>query len=970
MSITDSPPRAPPAKYKTPLGTRWQKEKASAERGAFEYPEDAKYVGPWIIGECVGKGASGHVKIAKHRRTGQLAAVKILPLQPFVNSRTSAESQAKSEKQRLGIDREITMMKLMDHPNIMRIYDVYEGDKELYLILEYVEGGELFDFLVNRGKLAPLEALGYFKQIVYGLNYAHTFSIIHRDLKPENILIHSLSPPLVKIADWGMAAFAPPTLQLETSCGSPHYASPEIVNGYKYTGTATDIWSCGVILFALLTGRLPFDDKNVRTLLGKVKSGKYEIPQYVDPLARDLLSRMLVVDVSKRISMTDILNHPWLESVTPGIIYVPAPPVDELAKPLPSALHINRDIFESICVIWGRHANAEAIKIDLLSPAGQGTLAKAFYFLLHKHREKAMEEHGILMDINEVLQSQGKVVTKQYAAPRARAKTLHLTAQSEHSGYQRIRSSRAAPPAPSRTPSPQPVPIRIPAPVPMEKAPSRPHPPSPIGPRPQRPRPTSSPPAASRTSYSSVPPPVMRPAAHSEYGRSYGPRLHDSMPPQASPLPSPPVNPIVRRSAAPAMERTKAAMSASGHVRTNYLPFGAPSTPAAAIASSAGTPPSNVILAPTPVAATTPSILPMITAPKVHDAELQRTFDHYASMVNNHAATYNASVTREQVQPNPEHARSRCDLPLNLQESRKEQITQDELDEMDISWPSEDSSRHGEDKENVSMGQGTSSRRQSQTDSSGGLGFGASVPMNREMGNTLYVKESPSKDHKKERKNRPSPLDFGSPNPTMKRLTPLMSPPLTSPAVGEFKGWFSNLFHWKVQSHILYSMNDVVTTRNEAARILESFGVIIALEDNQTTSSLKCRLDDVYDGHNLVQKQTRFRVDFAPVSTTNPPWGQATTAPGSTPRMIQSPMSPLTTSSAATPAPSATKNRAIIDQLNAYETAITFIMDKGAVSTFKLIFQRLKMEWTLDSLQSPRSLVANGLSHVGIEQRV
>jgi len=299
-----SPPRAPPVPYNALYGTRWQKEKAAAGHGAFEYPEDAKYVGPWVIGECVGKGASGHVKIARHRRTGQLAAIKVLPLDLVFSSCTSLKSrQAKADKQRLGIDREVIMMKLMNHPNIMRIYDVYEGDNELYLILEYIEGGELFDFLVNRGKLPPLEALSYFKQIIYGLNYAHAFSIIHRDLKPENILIHTLNPPLIKIADWGMAAFAPPSLQLETSCGSPHYASPEIVNGHKYEGTATDIWSCGVILFALLTGRLPFDDKNVRTLLSKVKTGKYDIPPWVDSQARDLLSRMLVVDVTQRITV-------------------------------------------------------------------------------------------------------------------------------------------------------------------------------------------------------------------------------------------------------------------------------------------------------------------------------------------------------------------------------------------------------------------------------------------------------------------------------------------------------------------------------------------------------------------------------------------------------------------------------------------------------------------------------------------
>jgi serine/threonine protein kinase len=289
------------------------------------------------------------------------------------------------------------MMKLMNHPNIIRIYDVYEGDDELYLILEYVEGGELFDFLVNRGRLHPPEALAVFKQIVYGLNYAHTFSIIHRDLKPENILIHSIDPPLIKIADWGMAAFAPPSLQLETSCGSPHYASPEIVNGEKYEGNATDVWSCGVILYALLTGRLPFDDKNVRTLLSKVKSGKFDMPSSIDPQARDLLARMLVVDVSRRMTVSfilfypivsspnvmftqipEILAHAWLQNVTPGIIYIPAPPVSELARPLKSAAHIDRDLFESLRIIWGRHADPDSLTADLLSPAGEGTLAKVF----------------------------------------------------------------------------------------------------------------------------------------------------------------------------------------------------------------------------------------------------------------------------------------------------------------------------------------------------------------------------------------------------------------------------------------------------------------------------------------------------------------------------------------------------------------------------------------------------------------
>ncbi|KAJ7211327.1 kinase-like domain-containing protein, partial [Mycena pura] len=397
--VSFSPPLAPPIQYPTPRGTRWEKETAAAGGVyAFDLPTDPKLIGPWILGECVGKGACGRVKIAKHRITGQLAAVKILPLAPLVDSRASLViQQAETEKQRLGIDREITMMKLMNHPNIIRIYDVYEGANDLFLVLEYVKGGELFDFLVNRGRLAAPDALVIFKQIIYGLNYAHTFSIIHRDLKPENILIASLSPPLIKIADWGMAAFVPPSLQLETSCGSPHYASPEIVNGQKYQGNSTDIWSCGVILYALLTGTLPFDDKTVKGLLRKVKIGKYELPSWLDPLASDLLSRMLVVDASRRITIAQILSHPWLRSASKyqtGLLdhnlLPPSPSI--LARPLGHPSLIDPEVFASLRIIWGRYADpyGESIIRDLCAPAGMGVHAKAFYFLLGRYREESL----------------------------------------------------------------------------------------------------------------------------------------------------------------------------------------------------------------------------------------------------------------------------------------------------------------------------------------------------------------------------------------------------------------------------------------------------------------------------------------------------------------------------------------------------------------------------------------------------
>ncbi|KAI0367649.1 Pkinase-domain-containing protein [Pilatotrama ljubarskyi] len=944
-AATNSPPRAPRVKYATPLGTRWEKEKAAAGSNAFEYPDDAKYVGPWVIGECVGKGASGRVKIARHRRTGQLAAVKILPLQPFLTSRNAANAQAKAEKQRLGIDREIIMMKLMNHPNIMRIYDVYEGEKELYLILEYVEGGELFDFLVNRGRLPPLEALAYFKQIVYGLNYAHTFSIIHRDLKPENILIHSLNPPLIKIADWGMAAFAPPTLQLETSCGSPHYASPEIVNGHKYTGTATDIWSCGVILYALLTGRLPFDDKNVRTLLTKVKVGKYDMPNFVDPLAKDLLSRMLVVDVHKRITMSEILAHPWLEGVTPGITYVLAPPVSELAKPLPSALHIDRDLFESLCVIWGRHADTEGIRADLLSPAGHGTLAKAFYFLLQKHREKTMEEHGILMDIDEVLNTQGKVILKQYAAPRSKPGNRSSLEVSRPSSSlpqaQYLRSDRPAPLPPSRTPSPKP-PLAITTAAPTDRAPSRPHPPSPVGPRPQKPRPQA-PGARNTVTFANPPAFVPNPDVPRVRFQNAGviqrpTRMKMSDPEAARYMPPP-------------MQRNGSAVPQGHRASLDGAMFVAPESSRNTAVSAPG-----IIYAPRPIPAAAASSVPVLATPRIPDVEMQVVDEKPATSSDPQVLPWPPShmqtapttrATRQGHSPEDASGIPRRQNRMSGMEHR-----------MEVTW---ERAVGGENKENA-HGEGMARAPHSDCQS-GGLGFGPSVPMAKEMGNMLFLQESANgQQTKKEKKARPPPLDFSGPPPALQKRSTFSvgsphvgSPPVVgmSPAVGEFKGWFSNLFHWKVQSYLLYSVLDLATTRAETTRLLEHFGTTVAMEENGGWSVLRCRVDDLHDSSGLVQKQVRFRVEFTSCS---PSSHGGLSNPNATPRVSQNSQTSFT-------------GRSRVENLSGYETVLGFVLEKGSVSTFKALYHRLRGEWRLDALLSPTTAGAMGAPMPSIQQQ-
>eukprot|EP01112_Ceratiomyxa_fruticulosa_P005304 TRINITY_DN1591_c0_g1_i1.p1 TRINITY_DN1591_c0_g1~~TRINITY_DN1591_c0_g1_i1.p1 ORF type:complete len:757 (+),score=155.94 TRINITY_DN1591_c0_g1_i1:1797-4067(+) len=264
-------------------------------------------VGPFILGKTLGTGATGKVKLGFHKETGFKVAVKIIAKEMLI-SRPSMRKK---------VEREIVVMKVVDHPNVLRLYDVYETSRYLFLVLEYVEGGELFDYLVNKGTLEPPEALHFFQQLIRGLDHCHAHIICHRDLKPENLLLDA--DKNIKIADFGMAALMRKGTLLGTSCGSPHYASPEVVMGLKYAGTLADIWSCGVILYALLTGKLPFDDDNIRKLLAKVKAGVFSMPQFLPKDAQDLITRMLTVDPSKRITMAEIKTHPWFNSDRPRL---------------------------------------------------------------------------------------------------------------------------------------------------------------------------------------------------------------------------------------------------------------------------------------------------------------------------------------------------------------------------------------------------------------------------------------------------------------------------------------------------------------------------------------------------------------------------------------------------------------------------------------------------------------------------
>ncbi|XP_057786202.1 SNF1-related protein kinase catalytic subunit alpha KIN10-like [Salvia miltiorrhiza] len=257
------------------------------------------------IGKTLGIGAFGKVKLAVHTLTGIKVAIKIL-------DRLTIDTQGhQAEKVR----KEMNIMRQLDHPHIVRLLEVIDTPEKVYVVMEYMNSGELFYYLTEKGKLHEHEARRLFQQIISGVDYCHRHLVVHRDLKPENLLLDS--DHNVKIADFGLGNIMRDGHFLKTCCGSPNYAAPELISRRLYAGPEVDVWSCGVILYALLCGRLPFDDDNLSSLYAKIKSGVYHSPNHLSESARHLISRILVVDPMKRISIPEIGAHPWFRDHLP-----------------------------------------------------------------------------------------------------------------------------------------------------------------------------------------------------------------------------------------------------------------------------------------------------------------------------------------------------------------------------------------------------------------------------------------------------------------------------------------------------------------------------------------------------------------------------------------------------------------------------------------------------------------------------
>ncbi|KAJ9478579.1 Carbon catabolite-derepressing protein kinase [Pseudozyma hubeiensis] len=268
-------------------------------------------IGQYILQQTLGAGSFGKVKLATHALTGHRVAMKI------INRRKISSLDMGGR-----VKREIQYLKLLRHPHIIKLYEVITTPNDIIMVIEYA-GGELFQYIVDRGRMPEHEARRFFQQVICAMEYCHRHKIVHRDLKPENLLLDEYLN--VKIGDFGLSNIMTDGDFLKTSCGSPNYAAPEVISGRLYAGPEIDIWSCGVILYVMLCGRLPFDDEYIPTLFKKINNGIYTLPSYLSQEARHLLSQMLIVDPVKRITIQEIRQHPWFNVDLPAYLR-PLPP--------------------------------------------------------------------------------------------------------------------------------------------------------------------------------------------------------------------------------------------------------------------------------------------------------------------------------------------------------------------------------------------------------------------------------------------------------------------------------------------------------------------------------------------------------------------------------------------------------------------------------------------------------------------
>ncbi|XP_047973539.1 CBL-interacting serine/threonine-protein kinase 20-like [Salvia hispanica] len=281
------------------------------------------------MGKVLGQGAFAKVHHARSLKTGLSVAIKIIDKEKIMKVGLIDQ-----------ITREISVMRLVKHPNVVHLYEVLASKSKIYFIMEYVRGGELFN-MVAKGRLKEDAGRRYFQQLVAAMDFCHSRGVYHRDLKPENLLLDEQGS--LKITDFGLSALIDSKRHdglLHTTCGTPAYVAPEVINKRGYDGVKADIWSCGVILFVLLAGYLPFHDSNLMEMYRKISRGDFRCPHWFPPEVRKLLARILDPNPGSRITITKIMENSWFIK---GFKHVESPIMDDISDSDPIQEGVDSD---------------------------------------------------------------------------------------------------------------------------------------------------------------------------------------------------------------------------------------------------------------------------------------------------------------------------------------------------------------------------------------------------------------------------------------------------------------------------------------------------------------------------------------------------------------------------------------------------------------------------------------------------
>ncbi|KAK6942409.1 NAF domain, partial [Dillenia turbinata] len=276
----------------------------------------ASNIGKYQLSRTIGEGTFAKVKLATNGGNGQQVAIKIIDKHMIMQNNLKYQANIQIPFDSIliffyHVQREIRTMKLLHHPNIVRIHEVIGSKTKVYIVMEYVSGGQLSDKLAYVKRLEEWEARKIFQQLIDAVDYCHSRGVYHRDLKPENLLLDGKGN--LKVSDFGLSALRKPGDLLSTACGSPSYVAPELLVSKSYEGAAADVWSCGVILFELLAGFLPFDDRNLMSLYRKISRAEYACPEWFTEKQKKLLKRILEPNSRKRITIPELIETDWFQ---------------------------------------------------------------------------------------------------------------------------------------------------------------------------------------------------------------------------------------------------------------------------------------------------------------------------------------------------------------------------------------------------------------------------------------------------------------------------------------------------------------------------------------------------------------------------------------------------------------------------------------------------------------------------------